>query len=235
MNCRYIFSDSSDPYRNIAIERCLTMEAESETIILYLWQNENTIVIGRNQDIYTECKVREFLQDGGRIVRRLSGGGAVYHDLGNLNFSLIGRQSVLKKDACRGLLTKALEFCGIETEFNGRNDLLTAGKKFSGSAAYVKDGVLCQHGTVLICTDIEKMGYYLTPDRDKLARSHVKSVSARVINLCEIQPDLTVDKMCRVLLRAAEAGSLLCRPSWESLKRYEDFFHNKNWIFEGKI
>ena len=235
MRYRYICSESTDPYENLALEQCLFRQAAEGTAILYLWQNDHTIVVGRNQDVYAECRAEEFIRSGGRIARRRSGGGAVYHDLGNLNFSLIGRKTDLAPDACRNLVMAALKQFGAEAEFNGRNDLVVNGRKCSGNACYEKGGVLCQHGTVLVCSDIGKMARYLTPDEGKLARNRVKSVSARVGNLSELLPEVTVEKVRDALIGAAGALPLRYREDRAFFEEQEAFFRKEAWIFGGKV
>lgn len=214
----YVLSDSTDPYQNLAMEQALFQYADEDTAVLFLWQNDNTIVIGRNQDPYVECKAEEFLASGGRIARRRSGGGAVYHDLGNLNFSIICLERLAKKDEYQQLVTKALKTFGFAAEFNGRNDLLIRGKKFSGNAFYTDGKVLCQHGTILIHTDIEKMSYYLTPSTEKLARNHVRSVESRVVNLHDISENISVEAMRQAMIAVAKAELLICIPKGDRLR-----------------
>ncbi|MCR5144562.1 MAG: lipoate--protein ligase family protein [Lachnospiraceae bacterium] len=186
-------AESFDPIINLKKEEELEKQVQIGIGVLYLWQNDNTIVIGRNQDPEAECKVLEFQAQGGVIVKRRSGGGAVYHDRGNLNFSLICHES--DKEFCE--YTKILEAViarlGMKAEFNGRNDLLINGRKFSGNAVYRHDDIICQHGTILVDTDIAKMETYLTPDISKLNRNGISSVKARVINLREVDEKITVE------------------------------------------
>lgn len=154
---KYICSENTSPYYNLALERSLFDFVDEDTVILYLWQNSHTIVIGKNQNAYAECKVDEFIKDGGTLARRPSGGGAVYHDLGNLNFSIICKESIAKEHTYQRIVKEALGYFGIVSEFNGRNDLTVDDKKFSGNAFYVKDDVLCQHGTILINSDFKEL------------------------------------------------------------------------------
>lgn len=201
----YILSDSTDPYRNLAMERALFRYVDEETAILFLWQNDHTIVIGRNQDPYTECRVEEFLSSGGKIAKRSSGGGAVYHDLGNQNFSIIAKKNLIARDEYQHIVVNALKIFGLEVEFNGRNDFLIQGRKFSGNASYSDGGVLCQHGTILVHTDIDKMEYYLTPGAEKLDRNHVKSVKSRVINLRGILGNISVETVRHAIIETVRA------------------------------
>ncbi|MBQ5987612.1 MAG: lipoate--protein ligase [Clostridia bacterium] len=188
-----------DPYENLAVEQALCETVEAGTCILYLWQNQNTVVIGRNQNAWKECKIDLLAAEGGKLARRLSGGGAVYHDLGNLNFTFLlpseeydaGRQFAVIQNACAS--------CGIETELSGRNDLLADGRKFSGSAFYHHDGRSYHHGTLLVHADTERMGRYLQPSVAKLQGKGVDSVRARVVNLCDLQPDLSVKALSEAL------------------------------------
>ena len=231
---KYICSENTSPYYNLALERSLFDFVDEDTVILYLWQNSHTIVIGKNQNAYAECKVDEFINDGGNLARRPSGGGAVYHDLGNLNFSIICKESIAKEHTYQRIVKEALGYFGIVSEFNGRNDLTVDDKKFSGNAFYVKDDVLCQHGTILINSDFKELSKYLTPDISKLERNHVKSVESRVVNLSEISDKITVESMKEAMIKATNAVRLGKAPTESKVEEYKKIFENDEWILEGK-
>ena len=231
---KYICSENTSPYYNLALERSLFDFVDEDTVILYLWQNSHTIVIGKNQNAYAECKVDEFIKDGGTLARRPSGGGAVYHDLGNLNFSIICKESIAKEHTYQRIVKEALGYFGIVSEFNGRNDLTVNDKKFSGNAFYVKDDVMCQHGTILINSDFKELSKYLTPDISKLERNHVKSVESRVVNLSEISDQITVESMKEAMIKATNAVKLGKAPTESKVEEYKKIFENDEWILEGK-
>ena len=230
---KYICSENTSPYYNLALERSLFDFVDEDTVILYLWQNSHTIVIGKNQNAYAECKVDEFIKDGGTLARRPSGGGAVYHDLGNLNFSIICKESIAKEHTYQRIVKETLSYFGIVSEFNGRNDLTVDDKKFSGNAFYVKDDVLCQHGTILINSDFKELSKYLTPDISKLERNHVKSVESRVVNLSEISDKITVESMKEAMIKATNAVKLGKAPTESKVEEYKKIFENDEWILEG--
>lgn len=232
---KYICSENTSPYYNLALERSLFDFVDEDTVILYLWQNSHTIVIGKNQNAYAECKVDEFIKDGGTLARRPSGGGAVYHDLGNLNFSIICKESIAKEHTYQRIVKEALGYFGIVSEFNGRNDLTGDDKKFSGNAFYVKDDVLCQHGTILINSDFKELSKYLTPDISKLERNHVKSMESRVVNLSEISDKITVESMKEAMIKATNAVRIGEVPTESKVEEYKKIFENDEWILEGKI
>ena len=231
---KYICSENTSPYYNLALERSLFDFVDEDTVILYLWQNSHTIVIGKNQNAYAECKVDEFIGAGGTLARRPSGGGAVYHDLGNLNFSIICNESIAKEHTYQRIVKEALSYFGIVSEFNGRNDLTVDDKKFSGNAFYVKDDVLCQHGTILINSDFKELSKYLTPDISKLERNHVKSVESRVVNLSEISEQITVESMKEAMIKATNAVRIGKAPTESKVEEYKKIFENDEWILEGK-
>ena len=231
---KYICSENTSPYYNLALERSLFDFVDEDTVILYLWQNSHTIVIGKNQNAYAECKVDEFIKDGGTLARRPSGGGAVYHDLGNLNFSIICKESIAKEHTYQRIVKEALGYFGIVSEFNGRNDLTVDDKKFSGNAFYVKDDVLCQHGTILINSDFKELSKYLTPDISKLERNHVKSVESRVVNLSEISDKITVESMKEAMIKATNAVRIGEVPTESKVEEYKKIFEDDEWILEGK-
>ncbi len=184
-------SSSFDPYRNLAIEEALLSRA-SDCAILYLWQNENTVVIGRNQNAFKECKTALLERDGGYLARRLSGGGAVFHDLGNLNFTILLPQSDFDIARQLTVVESALASLGIPVERSGRNDILASGKKFSGNAFYKNGKTAYHHGTLLIAADLERLNRYLSPSKLKLQSKGVDSVRSRVANLQEFMPNLTI-------------------------------------------
>lgn len=201
MKLYYIIGDCTDPYINLAAEWRL-MQTHKEGIALFLWSNDNTVVIGAHQNPYAEVDINLFLADSGRIARRKTGGGAVYHDLGNLNFSFVADRKYYDKAKQLSVIRLAVEELGIECGESGRNDIVCNGRKFSGNAYYETQKNCLHHGTLLIDTDLAKMKKYLNPSGEKLAKKGVKSVESRVINLSEILPDLKAEDMKEPLKKA---------------------------------
>ena len=234
MPIRFLTEESVDPYHNLAKEWVLTKHAVRGTCILYLWQNQRTIVIGRNQDPLSECRAEAFQGSGGKIARRKSGGGAVFHDLGNLNYSFIHDLRDPYGNAYREVLLTALAAAGIQAEFSGRNDILVRGRKISGYASYETGTRCCRHGTLLLNTDIAEMERWLTPDLDKMERHRIRSVSSRVINLQEIRKDLSVEKMIRLLADASGGLWLEGAPDSGQVAEAEKHFADQEWIMGGR-
>lgn len=230
----YVIGTQTEPYRNLAIEEELLAHVQPGTAILFLWQNANTIVIGRNQDAEKECRIAKFRKDGGRLARRRSGGGAVYHDSGNLNFSIICHAYQRENYAYQKLIIAALNSFSINAEYNGRNDITVDGKKCSGNAAYGDGDIICQHGTLLISSDIGKMDSLLTPERGKLERNHISSVKSRVVNLHTLNSAITVDTMKQALINAAGAEILQYTPDKDKIDRLTAFYSSEDWIYGGK-
>ncbi len=186
-------SYTTDPAVNLAVEEYLLDHCTSPT--LYLWQNENTIVIGRHQNPFRELDVTAFVADGGKIVRRLSGGGAVFHDMGNLNFTFLFPRDQYDQERTTETLLSAVRSLGIPAERTGRNDLAADGRKFSGNAYCNRKDSAYHHGTLLVSADMGKLSRYLTVDPEKLQSKGVKSVRSRVINLRELMTTLTIEAL----------------------------------------
>ena len=233
-------SDGLDPYRNLAIEQHLLETVEGGCCLLYLWQNERTVVIGRNQNAWAECRTTALFNDGGRLARRLSGGGAVYHDRGNLNFTFLMREEDYDLSRQLSVIRRACALCGIETELSGRNDVLASGRKFSGNAFYHHEGRAYHHGTLLIDVDANAMGRYLSPSKAKLEAKGVESVRSRVVNLKELNPAITVDMLKAAMKQAfREVYDLpLCTPPVLDEARIEELaahYASDAWLFGQKL
>lgn len=195
-------SDCFDPHNNLALEKHLMDITRPGECLLYLWQNQNTVVIGRNQNAWLECRTSLLEEEGGTLARRLSGGGAVFHDLGNLNFTFIMCKEDYDLDKQLSVIQKACAYAGIEAVKSGRNDLLADGRKFSGNAFYQNQTHAYHHGTIMIDVDRDKLGRYLSPPKAKLEAKGVSSVRSRVVNLKELSPDLTIDGMKEFMRKA---------------------------------
>ena len=231
---QFYISDTHNPYLNLAKEEFLFDTVDKETLILYLWQNKNTVVLGKNQNAFLECRTELLKAEGGVLARRLSGGGAVFHDLGNLNFTFICATENLDVSKHMLLIKRACASAGIEAELSGRNDILANGRKFSGNAFYNSKGRSYHHGTLLINADMEKLSRYLTPPKAKLESKGIKSVKSRVINLSALSPSLSCEDMKTHLLSAFEDvygltpeafGELDEKRLAELSRRYESWEH----------
>ena len=193
-----------DPHENLAIEKYLLDLVAPGECILYLWQNQNTVVIGRNQNAWAECRTSLLEEEGGKLARRLSGGGAVFHDLGNLNFTFLVCDEDFDVDRQLSVIQTACASIGLTAEKSGRNDLLVQGHKFSGNAFYHSQGRAYHHGTLLVDADMEKLSRYLTPSKAKLQAKGVASVRSRVTNLKVLASELTCQTMAVHMQNAFE-------------------------------
>lgn len=195
-------SDQADPYYNLAVEQYLLETVEENCCILYLWQNSNTVVIGRNQNAWKECRTTLLEQEGGHLARRLSGGGAVFHDLGNLNFTFLTCRRDYDVTRQTEVILQAVRALGIPAERNGRNDLTVDGQKFSGHAYYQTGDQCYHHGTLMVSVDLAPLEGYLNVSPLKLQAKGVASVRARVGNLADFCPGLTIPRLRQALVEA---------------------------------
>lgn len=198
----FIETKETDPRHNLALEEVLLRRVKPGECIFYLWQNQRTVVIGRNQHADSECRVQALEADGGHLVRRLSGGGAVYHDLGNLNFTFLVTHEDYDVDKQTEVILRAVQKVGIRAEKNGRNDLTVDGQKFSGHAYYRTGDQCYHHGTLMVAVEMAPLEKYLNVSPLKLRAKGVKSVRSRVVNLRDLQPHLTIEGLSTALLDA---------------------------------
>ncbi len=237
-----IVARSTDPYRNLAIEKQLLDTLPDETAILYLWQNAHTIVCGRNQNPWYECRVKEFLGDGGKIAKRLSGGGTVYHDMGNVNFTFLVPKSDFNIPKQLSVIQSAVASYGLQAIHSGRNDLQIGDRKFSGNAFYSSGHNAYHHGTLLVDVDMSVMGRYLTADEKKLQNRGVKSVPARVINLKALAPALTIDNLQAALFKAfakiyGYPPTILDEKMMDqpTIGKLTEFYRSAAWIYPKEV
>ena len=205
MTASIVIGTGHNPWENLALEEYWMRSQPTENVIFYLWQNQHTIVIGRNQNPWKEVSMAVFEAEDGKLARRLSGGGAVYHDLGNLNFSFIADKTHYDLEKQFSVIQQTLQSFGLEVQKSGRNDLLLEDRKFSGNAYYYLGKKALHHGTILVHADLERAARYLSPSKEKLKAKGVASVRSRIINLQEKKPGLTVEalipKLREVFLR----------------------------------
>ena len=181
----FIHHDNHDPYFNIASEEYLLKEKDG--YFIYVWKNSPAVIVGVNQNAYSEVNMGETERRGVKVVRRLTGGGAVYHDLNNLCFTVIA-ENKRDSDLYREFTAPVIEYLneiGVKAEFSGRNDITVDGRKISGNAETFYKNKVMHHGTILFKTDMEVLSAVLKPNRFKTESKGIKSVRARVANVSE--------------------------------------------------
>lgn len=182
----FIECDSNDPRFNLALEQYVFDEMSRDYNYFWLWQNHNTIVVGKHQNTSEEIDHAYVKEHDITVVRRLSGGGAVYHDMGNVNFTFITDTGDLEKlnlqAFCRPVV-RTLETIGIKADLSGRNDITIDGKKFSGNSQYIRKGRIMHHGTLMFDSDLSVVGEALKVSADKYESKGLKSVRSRVTNI----------------------------------------------------
>ena len=190
---RYIKNPENDPYYNMAFDEYCLESLPIDEPVFFLWRNRPAVIVGFNQEVNTEVNLDYLKANGIDLVRRVTGGGAVYHDLGNLNYTIVGRSENLERDypEYAGILMKALQSLGVPATLSGRNDILVEGKKVSGFAKRVCKNRLMVHGTLMYKVDVDVLTHVLHPSATKLQSKGVSSVRSRVANLCDYLPEIT--------------------------------------------
>ena len=189
---RYIKNTSTNPYYNMAFDEYCLESLSIDEPVFFLWQNRPAVIVGFNQEVNTEVNLDYLKENGIDLVRRVTGGGAVYHDLGNLNYTIVGRSEDLERDypEYASIMAKALQSLGVPATLSGRNDILVEGRKVSGFAKRVCKNRLMVHGTLMYNVDVDVLTKVLNPSNTKLQSKGIASVRSRVANLCEYLPNI---------------------------------------------
>lgn len=198
---RVLISNTFDPWFNLATEDWIFRDMDPQFHILFLWRNKDTVVIGRNQNPWAECHVSKMEEDGVKLARRQSGGGAVFHDLGNTNFTFLNSRQAYSKETNSRIIINALGRFGIKAYTSGRNDILVDEKKISGAAYKENSDRAFHHGTLLINANLSRLGQYLNPNKKKLEAKGVSSVRARVANLVEFNPEVNHESLSQAIIQ----------------------------------
>jgi lipoate-protein ligase A len=224
---------------NLATEEYLFHHSDDD--IFMLWQNEPTVVIGKNQNAFAEVQLSYARESGIHISRRMTGGGAVYHDLGNLNYTFITsteKAGALDYAYFTAPIIRALGALGLSCSLSGRNDLECEGRKFSGNAQHAGNGRILHHGTILMDTDVSVMSAVLKVDKEKMAHRAVKSFRGRVVNLCELlphntQPQDLIEHIERFVMEDLRAEKTTA-PTQDEIEIIRTRLASKEWIFSEK-
>ncbi|MEI4801557.1 lipoate--protein ligase [Bacillus sp. NPDC077411] len=232
----------TDPTINLAIEEyCVKNLNINETYLLF-YINEPSIIIGKNQNTVEEINADYVREKGIHVVRRLSGGGAVYHDLGNLNFSFITKDdgdSFHNFKKFTEPVTVALGKLGINAELSGRNDILAEGRKISGNAQFLAKGRMFSHGTLLFDSEIDHVVSALNVKMDKIQSKGIKSIRSRVANIAEfLSEKITIEEFKQLLLENIFEGENeiptyeLTEEDWKEIyKISEERYRNWEWNY----
>jgi lipoate-protein ligase A len=206
MHTHVYLSNTHNPWFNLATEDWLFQQAPLNEQVLFLWRNQPCVVIGRAQNPWAECNLAHMAEDDVLLARRQSGGGTVFHDLGNTNFTFISPLTQYDKNLNLALILKALAHFGMNAYASGRNDLCVNDldgqpRKFSGSAFRQTADKAFHHGTLLLDANLDNLNHYLHPNKLKLESKGVKSVRSRVMNLRELNPTINHTEIGQVLIQ----------------------------------
>jgi lipoate---protein ligase len=232
----------TDPRINLAIEEYALKNLDINETYLLFYINEPSIIIGKNQNTVEEINTEYVENNGIHVVRRLSGGGAVYHDLGNLNFSFITKDDGDSFHNFRKFtepVVNALRKMGVNGELSGRNDLLAEGRKISGNAQFSTKGRMFSHGTLLFDSEIESVVSALNVKKDKIESKGIKSIRSRVANISEfLSNKVTIEEFRSLLLKNIFEGLdeipeyVLTEKDWENIHELsKERYQNWDWNY----
>lgn len=236
---KYIRLTTTNPYYNLALEEYLFRNAEDD--IFMLWQNEPSVICGKNQNVYAEADLAYAKARGIHLCRRITGGGAVYHDLGNINYTFIsvhGGERALDFEYFSRPIRNAITKMGIPCRMSARNDIECDGGKFSGNAQHAEGTRILHHGTLLFDTDFSEMEAVLRVDKEKLAYKAVKSLRARVVNLSSLMQSKLSIKDFLSKVEQSVCSELLVSPCAPPKNAEIEALYERNksheWIFSDK-
>jgi len=192
-------SKSTDVYRNLAVEEWL-LDHAPQLPVLFLYVNDPCVVIGKNQNPWRECRLSLMKEEGVPLARRISGGGAVYHDAGNLNVSVMVPRTEYVEQKQYDLIFKATALRHSQLSKTGTSSLAVDGLKFSGQAFCHRRDRTLHHGTILVNADLARLGRYLGPEFDGIETNAIASVPSKVANLSQFAPELTLEKLSAALI-----------------------------------
>lgn len=231
----------TDPRINLAIEEYALKNLDINETYLLFYINEPSIIIGKNQNTIEEINTEYVDKNGIHVVRRLSGGGAVYHDLGNLNFSFITKDDGNSFHNFRKFtepVVEALKRLGVNAELSGRNDLLAEGRKISGNAQFSTKGRMFSHGTLLFNSEMDHIVSALRVKKDKIESKGIKSVRSRVANISEFLTDkISIEEFRSLLLKYIFEGNeiteyVLTADDWEKIHQLsKERYQNWDWNY----
>ncbi|QTC42040.1 lipoate--protein ligase [Bacillus sp. V3] len=231
----------TDPRINLAIEEYALKNLDINESYLLFYINEPSIIIGKNQNTIEEINTEYVEKEGLHVVRRLSGGGAVYHDLGNLNFSFITKddgESFHNFKKFTEPVVKALNKLGVNAELSGRNDLMAEGRKISGNAQFSTKGRMFSHGTLLFDSEMENVVSALKVKKDKIESKGIKSIRSRVANISEfLSGKMTIEEFRSTLLDYIFDGSdveeyVLTEEDWKNINELsKERYQNWDWNY----
>lgn len=235
----YYETNGFNPHYNLAVESALLEDARNGVLTVYLWRNDNTVVIGRHQNAYLDVNVKKLYEEGGTLARRPTGGGAVFHDKGNLNFSFITGLESYDVNDNNDVILRAVRKLGQDAEVTGRNDIVTGGRKFSGNAYLKTNTGALHHGTILISADTSKMSGFLNVPPDKLEGKGVSSVRSRVVNLAELDENIDVFKVKEAILAVLEEkyGKIypIKEPDKKKVEAYYKKYSDREYLFGKNV